>query len=230
MPHSSHDSSIKDLQVSNSSREWSFGISTSTPYPQPVRCSVHSRICSGSSPCCSVFVQERETSKLLVLPSRRLHCSVHYDSKVSGIATDRCFLLADELVVTRAWAAKEASKIQKLPCVYIGSAITSNGNILITSTPFYCPLLRRSRDLLNEVHSFPRSLLFQLEDSLPLPLGCDESGTVNMKVSIRTTCTFFLAEMSLKAILALIYEIPDLESSPPCAFAFPVTRCRSSRN
>jgi hypothetical protein len=68
------------------------------------------------------------------------------------------------------------------------------------------------------VHSFPRSLLFQLEDTLPLPLGCDESGTANMKISVRTTYTFFLAEMSLKAIVARIYEIPDLESSPPCAF------------
>jgi hypothetical protein len=68
-------------------------------------------------------------------------------------------------------------------------------------------------DLLHEVDSLTRSLLFQLEERLPLPLGCDESGTTHLTSSVRTTYTFFLAEMSLKAILARILSITDLEYS-----------------
>jgi hypothetical protein len=59
-------------------------------------------------------------------------------------------------------------------------------------------------DFLNDIDSFPRSSLYHLEDRLPLPLGCDESGTVNLKTSVRTVYTFFLAEMSLKSTLARI--------------------------
>jgi hypothetical protein len=53
-----------------------------------------------------------------------------------GIAIGGCFLIADESIETRAWAVKEVSKIQKPPCVYIGSAITSNGNTLINPSLF----------------------------------------------------------------------------------------------
>lgn len=59
------------------------------------------------------------------------------------------------------------------------------------------------------MEGLPRSFLYQLEDRLPLPLGCDEHATVHMKRDSRTTYTFFLAEMSLKGIIAHILEIPE---------------------
>lgn len=51
--------------------------------------------------------------------------------------------------------------------------------------------------------------LFQLEDTLRLPGGCDEIGTAHLPEPFRTIQTFFLAEMSLKSILARIIATPD---------------------
>jgi hypothetical protein len=47
------------------------------------------------------------------------------------------------------------------------------------------------------------------EDQLQLSLGCNGSGATDMKISLRTTYTFFPAEMFLKAIITRMYEIAD---------------------
>jgi hypothetical protein len=80
------------------------------------------------------------------------------------------------------------------------------------------PLLAEANplhDLLRQVNSFLRSLLFHLEVRLSLPLGCDEAGTIHLNTSTRTAYTFFLAEMSLKTIIARIPTTPDLDYSVP---------------
>ncbi|OKL63792.1 hypothetical protein UA08_00755 [Talaromyces atroroseus] len=56
-------------------------------------------------------------------------------------------------------------------------------------------------DFLVHHPELPRSPLSTLEDSLALPLGCEEFATTHMPVSTRTIYTFFLAETGLKAIL-----------------------------
>lgn len=56
------------------------------------------------------------------------------------------------------------------------------------------------RDVTTEIKILPRSHLCDLEDQMPLPLGCDESMLTHMKKSTRTIYLFFLAETSLKAI------------------------------
>ncbi|KAF8854898.1 hypothetical protein BDZ45DRAFT_627092 [Acephala macrosclerotiorum] len=66
------------------------------------------------------------------------------------------------------------------------------------------------RDLRHVVYSFPSSLLYQLENNLTLPLGYDEPNSVHLKAFARTTYTYFLAEMSLKAIISRILEAPGL--------------------
>jgi len=58
------------------------------------------------------------------------------------------------------------------------------------------------RDLKSEFDIVPTTPLFQLEDTLALPGGCDEAGTTHLIEPFRSTQTFFLAEMSLKSILA----------------------------
>ncbi|RDL35180.1 uncharacterized protein BP5553_07111 [Venustampulla echinocandica] len=83
-----------------------------------------------------------------------------------------------------------------------------------TTLRLYWICYNLERDLVNEIGSFPRSSLYQLEDRLPLPLGCDESDTASLSSSVRTvrTYTFFLAEMSLKSTLARIISITGGDS------------------
>lgn len=57
----------------------------------------------------------------------------------------------------------------------------------------------------------PPSQLSTLENSLALPLGCEESSTAHMKASARRAYTFFLAETGLKAILK---RVPKFEKEP----------------
>lgn len=66
---------------------------------------------------------------------------------------------------------------------------------------------------MHEVEDLPRTSLSSLEDRLPLPLGCDESGTNHMDTEIRTVYTYFLAETSLKAIIARIHAIHVAEKT-----------------
>ncbi len=64
----------------------------------------------------------------------------------------------------------------------------------------------------NEIdETLPRSSLHELEDTLPLPLGCDELDLSHLPIRLRTMLTYFLAEMSLKAISERIFTTPDLE-------------------
>jgi len=81
------------------------------------------------------------------------------------------------------------------------------------------------RDVLYIVDFLPKSNLCRLEQYLPLPLGCEEAETVQMPHSTRLIYTFFLADMSLKSILARILASPDLgfEILNGDAFARPVT-------
>ncbi|KAF3406249.1 hypothetical protein DPV78_000160 [Talaromyces pinophilus] len=53
----------------------------------------------------------------------------------------------------------------------------------------------------------PKTPLSDLQDILTLPLGCEESTTTHMPMTTRTIYTFFLAETSLKAILARIRQM-----------------------
>lgn len=50
---------------------------------------------------------------------------------------------------------------------------------------------------------------------MPLPLGCDESSLSHMEKSTRITYLFFLAETSLREILARIFSISSSESMLP---------------
>jgi hypothetical protein len=64
-----------------------------------------------------------------------------------------------------------------------------------------------------EVDTLPRSRLCDLEHCLPLPLGCDEPVMTHVKKSSkRTIYLFFLAETSLKNILAQILSISAQDS------------------
>ncbi|KAE9364423.1 hypothetical protein N431DRAFT_474014 [Stipitochalara longipes BDJ] len=68
------------------------------------------------------------------------------------------------------------------------------------------------RDVKNEIdETLPQSSLHELEDTLPLPLGCDELDLSHLPIRIRTMLTFFLAEMSLKAIAERIFTTADEE-------------------
>ncbi|KAJ5411472.1 uncharacterized protein N7487_005831 [Penicillium crustosum] len=64
------------------------------------------------------------------------------------------------------------------------------------------------RDILMEYNDLPLTCLSKLEHLLPLPLGCEESATLHMQPATRIIYTFFLAEISLKAILTRVYETP----------------------
>lgn len=61
-----------------------------------------------------------------------------------------------------------------------------------------------ARDLTTEIDVLPRSHLSKLEDQMPLPLGCDESTLSHLERSTRIIYLFFLAETSLKEIVARI--------------------------
>jgi hypothetical protein len=64
----------------------------------------------------------------------------------------------------------------------------------------------------NEIdETLPRSSLHELEDTLPLPLGCDELDLSHLPIRLRTMLTYFLAEMSLKAIAERIFKTSDQE-------------------
>ncbi|CRG88310.1 hypothetical protein PISL3812_05339 [Talaromyces islandicus] len=65
----------------------------------------------------------------------------------------------------------------------------------------YWVSLNLESDLLAYYPGLPRSPLYKLEDSVALPLGCEESATTHMPASVRKVYTFFLAETGLKAIL-----------------------------
>ncbi len=58
------------------------------------------------------------------------------------------------------------------------------------------------RDSKGEFDIMPTTPLFQLEDTLALPGGCDEAGTTHLIEPFQSTQTFFLPEMSIKSILA----------------------------
>lgn len=70
-----------------------------------------------------------------------------------------------------------------------------------------------------------------LEDSVALPLGCEESTTTHMPASVRKTYTFFLAETGLKAILRrmpgvednLVTELSPSQCATPTATASTTT-------
>lgn len=65
-------------------------------------------------------------------------------------------------------------------------------------------LFRGITDCFDEL---PKTPLSDLQDILTLPLGCEESTTTHMPMTTRTIYTFFLAETSLKAILARIRQM-----------------------
>ncbi|QKX53500.1 uncharacterized protein TRUGW13939_00579 [Talaromyces rugulosus] len=65
----------------------------------------------------------------------------------------------------------------------------------------YWVSLNLENDILVYHPDLPRSPLYKLEESVALPLGCEESATTHMPASVRKTYTFFLAETGLKAIL-----------------------------
>lgn len=68
-------------------------------------------------------------------------------------------------------------------------------------------------DVTNEVdNTLPRSCLSQFEETFSLPLPCEEPTNKQMPMRVRHAFTFFLAEMSLRAILERIITTPDLES------------------
>ncbi|KUJ13613.1 uncharacterized protein LY89DRAFT_785261 [Mollisia scopiformis] len=68
------------------------------------------------------------------------------------------------------------------------------------------------RDVRNEIDdTLSCSPLPELQDSFPLPLGCDELDLSHLPPRLRTTLTFFLAEMSLKAITERILTTVNLE-------------------
>jgi hypothetical protein len=75
--------------------------------------------------------------------------------------------------------------------------------------PYSLNFINPDRDLNNEFEIMPSSSLFQLEDTLRLPSGCNEVGTAHLPEPFRTIQTFFLAEMGLKSILARIIATPD---------------------
>jgi hypothetical protein len=69
-------------------------------------------------------------------------------------------------------------------------------------------ILMTSSDLYYEAKQLQRSSLSALEENLSLPLGCDETLSAHLKGTTRETYAFFLAEMSLKSILARIHAKP----------------------
>ncbi|KAK5046934.1 hypothetical protein LTR84_007288 [Exophiala bonariae] len=74
-----------------------------------------------------------------------------------------------------------------------------------------------SRDLLREIDgTLPRSNLAQFEEHFSLPLPCDEADNKERPPHVNTHFVFFLAEMSLRAILESILTTPELNahSSP----------------
>ncbi|EXJ93163.1 hypothetical protein A1O3_01720 [Capronia epimyces CBS 606.96] len=72
------------------------------------------------------------------------------------------------------------------------------------------------RDVTSELEILPRSHLGELENHLPLPIGCDESSLSHLQKHARIIYMFFLAETSLKAILARIMSM-----SASCEAKFP---------
>lgn len=70
-----------------------------------------------------------------------------------------------------------------------------------------------SRDLVLEIdETLPRSNLSQLEDLFCLPLPCDEADNKERPPHVNAHFVFFLAEMSLRAILERILSSPNLNS------------------
>lgn len=64
-------------------------------------------------------------------------------------------------------------------------------------------------------NTFPRSNLSRYEELFPLPLACDEADSKDRPAHINTHFVFFLAEMSLRAILENILITPELENYSP---------------
>ncbi|TVY93392.1 hypothetical protein LAWI1_G001127 [Lachnellula willkommii] len=93
------------------------------------------------------------------------------------------------------------------------SGLEKNSEDTKTTLRLYWITYNLERDLNSEIDSFPKSLLYLLEHRLQLPLGCDEPNTTHLMAPVRNTYTFFLAEMSLKAIIARILTTPNLEHS-----------------
>ncbi|EHY59867.1 hypothetical protein ABEF92_000814 [Exophiala dermatitidis] len=60
------------------------------------------------------------------------------------------------------------------------------------------------RDLTSEIDVLPSSRLSELEDQMPLPLGCDEASLSHLEKTRRIKYLFFLADTSLRSILARI--------------------------
>jgi hypothetical protein len=60
-------------------------------------------------------------------------------------------------------------------------------------------------------NTLPRSNLARFEEFFPLPLPCDEADNKDRPAHINTQFVFFLAEMSLRAILESILTNPELE-------------------
>ncbi len=61
-------------------------------------------------------------------------------------------------------------------------------------------------------NTLPRSDLARFEELFPRPLPCDEADNKDRPARINTHFVFFLAEMSLRAILESILTSPELES------------------
>ncbi|KAG9774117.1 hypothetical protein KCU88_g5553, partial [Aureobasidium melanogenum] len=71
------------------------------------------------------------------------------------------------------------------------------------------------RDLTSEIAMLPSSRLSELEDQMPLPLGCDEASLSHLEKTRRIKYLFFLADTSLRSILARIDAMcSEFKASP----------------
>ncbi|KAL2392387.1 hypothetical protein ABEF93_002342 [Exophiala dermatitidis] len=71
------------------------------------------------------------------------------------------------------------------------------------------------RDLTSEIDVLPSSRLSELEDQMPLPLGCDEASLSHLEKTRRIKYLFFLADTSLRSILARIDAMcSEFKASP----------------
>ncbi|KAL2421662.1 hypothetical protein ABEF95_008365 [Exophiala dermatitidis] len=71
------------------------------------------------------------------------------------------------------------------------------------------------RDLTSEIDVLPSSRLSELEDQMPLPLGCDEASLSHLEKTRRIKYLIFLADTSLRSILARINAMcSEFKASP----------------
>lgn len=72
------------------------------------------------------------------------------------------------------------------------------------------------RDVNHEIDiTLPHSTLSELEELFPLPLPCEQPENKNLPLHMQIQFTFFLAEMSLRAILESILTARELGAHTP---------------